>query len=255
MITSIRTNSEFLVRTFRSLASNHPRVLVSGTADYGMLAHLHHAYGQSTLDATVVDLCATPLFLNDWYANRTGRVVRTVQHDMLGFASEAPFDLIATHNFLGRFDATARRRLVTRWHRLLRPGGVVVTTQRVRPGARQAFTSYSAEEAAALGLGAEQSALRAGLAPPLARELHDWVRDYALAKISAVIQSTAQITDVLEACGFSVDLVDEGGGVSERHRDRPSSTAGRDTFRMRIIARRTGTALDCVDGGPRFDGG
>lgn len=238
LITSIRTNSDFLVRSFEPLARDHGRVLVSGTADYGMLAHLHHAYGGAPLDATVVDLCATPLLLNRWYAQRAGRVVQTIQSDVLSYTTNEPFDLIATHNFLGRFDDAARARLVATWHRLLRPGGVVVTTQRVRPHASASFSRYTPEEAAALAARANEAAVHAGMPAPAAAELAQAVREFALTKNSRVIRSPAQITAVFEACGFTVDVVDEGGGAVERHGDRPSSTAGLDTFRMRLRARK-----------------
>ena len=52
-----------------------------------------------------------------------------------------------------------------------------------------------------------------------------------------VIRTTREITDALEAEGFDVEFVDEGGGMSERERDRPSSADGTDTFRMRVMAR------------------
>jgi SAM-dependent methyltransferase len=238
LITSIRTNSEFLVRTFEPKARDHRRVLVSGTADYGMLAHLHHAYGAAPLQATVLDLCPTPLLLNRWYAKRAGRVVQTIQTDVLSYTTNEPFDLIATHNFLGRFDDPARARLVATWYRLLRPGGLVVTTQRVRPRASATVSRYTPEEAAALAVRAYEAATHAGIPSPDAAELAQVVRQYALAKNSHVIRSPAQITGVFEACGFTVDVVDEGGGAVERYADRPSSTAGVDTFRMRLVARK-----------------
>ena len=42
----------------------------------------------------------------------------------------------------------------------------------------------------------------------------------------------------LRELGFDVTLADEGGGLAERESDRPSSTAGLDTYRMRIVATR-----------------
>jgi len=54
VISSIRTNSAFLTRTFDGLALNHPRVLISGSADYAMLAHLWHAYAGRPLTIEAV---------------------------------------------------------------------------------------------------------------------------------------------------------------------------------------------------------
>jgi len=53
-----------------------------------------------------------------------------------------------------------------------------------------------------------------------------------------VIASPSEITASFERAGFDVTLADEGGGLAEREADRPSSTAGLDTYRMRIIATR-----------------
>ena len=52
-----------------------------------------------------------------------------------------------------------------------------------------------------------------------------------------MIRTTREITDAFEAEGFDVELVDEGGGMPERERDRPSAGDGTDTFRMRLVAR------------------
>jgi len=240
LITSIRTNTDFLAGAFRRLASSHSRVLVSGTADYGMLAQLHHAYGPAPLHATVVDLCPTPLMLNRWYGDRFGRTVRTVQHDAVSYADDTLFDLIATHNFLGRFDDANRQQLVANWWRLLRPGGEVVTTQRVRPLGQAGKTGYSEEQAEALAQLAADAAARAGFAAADTPTFRDTVREYARRKKSMAIRSTAEITACFESCGFTIDLLDEGGGTVERQHDRPSSTAGLDTFRMRVIARKPG---------------
>jgi SAM-dependent methyltransferase len=240
LITSIRTNTDFLAGTFRRLASSHPRVLVSGTADYGMLAQLHHAYGAAPLHATVVDLCPTPLMLNRWYGDRFGRTVRTAQHDAVSYGDDSPFDLVVTHNFVGRFDDASRRRLVANWWRLLRPGGQVVTTQRVRPHAPAGETGYPEDKAEELAQIAASAAARAGFTAADTAAFRDTVREYARRKKTMVIGSTAEITDCFESCGFAIDLLDEGGGAAERERDRPSSLAGLDTFRMRLIARKPG---------------
>ena len=124
-------------------------MLVSATADYSMLAHLRCAYGAegAALDATVIDNCETAVFLNEWYAARYQFPVTTECANILHYRSERPFDLVCTHNFLSRFDPESRRRLVARWHALLRVGGVVVTTQRVQPDATEEHGRPSLDEA------------------------------------------------------------------------------------------------------------
>jgi len=61
---------------------------------------------------------------------------------------------------------------------------------------------------------------------------------YALRKGAYVIESPAEIVAPFQRAGFEVNLVDEGGGQAERQADRPSSTAGLETYRMRLVASR-----------------
>jgi SAM-dependent methyltransferase len=239
IITSIRTNTPFLLGTLQRLAPSHPRVLISGSADYAMLAHLRQAYGARPLDVTMLDRCATPVAVNQWYAARYGMTMTPVCGDALAAETDRPFDLVCTHNFVGRFDPASRRRLIDRWHAVLRPGGVVVTTQRVRPGERGRHASYS--EAAARVLAGKVVEAAKAYAGPVGvpfDELGDATYEYALRKRAYAITSAAEIVDAFESAGFEVNVADEGGGQAERESDRPSSTAGLDTFRMRIIATR-----------------
>ena len=237
IITSIRTNTSFLLDTFERLADTHPRVLISGSADYGMLAHLKHAFGDRPLDVTLVDRCPTSVRLNQWYADRYGFPLTTVCDDVLAVRSDRPFDLVCTHNFVGRFDADARLGLARRWHALLRPGGVVVTTQRVRPGSREARTSYTPEEARELGATvAAAAAAYPGSLGVTPADLSQATFEYAMRKGTYIVTSPQEIVDTFERAGFEVRLADEGGGLDERRDDRPSSTAGPDTYRMRLMA-------------------
>jgi SAM-dependent methyltransferase len=239
IITSIRTNTTFLLSTLERLAPTHPRVLISGSADYAMLAHLREAYGARPLEATMLDRCATSVAINQWYAERYGMALTPVCGDALTVQSDRPFDLVCTHNFVGRFDDDARQRLVNRWHAVLRPGGVVVTTQRVRPGNRSRHSSYSDEEARALAARVvEAASTYSGDLGTTPEALRDVTYQYALRKRSYVIASPEAIVAPFERAGFEVNLADEGGGLEERETDRPSSTAGRETYRMRIVATR-----------------
>jgi hypothetical protein len=245
IISSTRTNSAFLTHTLCNNARRgaYPRVLVSCTADYSMLAHVKYAYDEAaaSLDATVVDRCATSILLNRWYADRYGLALTTMTGDILQYQPEAPFDVICTHSLLGRFDADGRRGLVRHWHAMLRPGGMVVTTQRIQPGNRMERSGYSEEDVNRISERAA-AALRA-LAAPLEitpEQLAAAVREYAARAGSGthVIRSPEALTGLFEREGFALELADEGGGEAERRRDRPSASAGTDTYRMRLIARR-----------------
>jgi SAM-dependent methyltransferase len=214
---------------------------MSATADYGMLAHLTYAYGQENkpLEATVVDRCETALLLNRWYADRYKIALTTACGDLLEYRADYPFDMVCTHNLLGRFDSESRRRLVAHWHTLLRSGGVVVTTQRIRPNNRDDRTVFVDEQARRLSehvvATARDHPQRLDIDPD---ELARTVFEYAIRKWGYVMRTSRELTELFEAAGFDISLSDKGGGISERNRDLPSSPAGKDTYRMRIIARK-----------------
>jgi SAM-dependent methyltransferase len=241
LITSIRVNADFLVATFRDLARDggYPAVLISGSADYGMLAHLRHAYADRPLDVTVLDLCDTPLLLNRWYADRHGMTLAARRRDVLEPATDGLFDAVCTHNFLGRFHPDPRRRVVARWHALLRPGGVVVTTQRVEP--RLAPESRQEADDRARALRARVAAAVASRTWPgpdadaLGEAAYEGWRRRA---DSYRVRSTREVTDAFEAEGFDLLRVDEGGGPAERFRDRGTPVFSTDSYRMRLVARR-----------------
>ncbi len=140
-----------LLSSLRELArtGQHPRVLISGATDYSLLAHVLRAYQleDAQLTASAVDICATPLYLSKWYADRLGADITTSVVDILDYQAPQPFDVICTHAFLGYFDATGRRRLIAQWKNLLRPGGRVVTIQRIRPDYTDEIVRFSAEHA------------------------------------------------------------------------------------------------------------
>ena len=241
VITSVRTNTDFLVRAFRDTRGDDSTLvaLITGSADYSLLAHVKHAcdLDHRRLDVTVVDRCATALRLNEWYGNRVGMAVETRCADVLDYTVDRPVDLICTHNFMGRFDADGRRRLVARWNACLKPGGRVITTQRIRPNSDLIQARYSEVEARDLSLRV------AGLArarPDIdvdPDELADAVYTYAIRKGTYVIRADREILEPFTEQGFEIVQADEAGS-SERLRDRPSSTAGGDTYRLRVIARK-----------------
>lgn len=115
---------------------SNPRVLITGTADYSVLAYViaaAQAVG-STPSIAVVDLCSTPLFACRWYAKRTGFDIATSSEDFLasnlGVANQT-WDVICTDAFLTRFTDDERRAVVQRWERMLNPTGRLITTVRI----------------------------------------------------------------------------------------------------------------------------
>jgi SAM-dependent methyltransferase len=242
LLSTIGTNTDFLVATLRRLADADTcrRVLISATADYGMLAHLLHAYRLAGVapEVTVVDMCETPLALNRWYAERAGATIHTCRANVLEFRADAPFDLVCTHSFLGRLTPEVRAGVVNKWHEVLRPGGRVVTVARVRYGAPVAgVTRYEPEEirefrARALELARAQ---QHELDLP-AEFIAEAAEHYAVSKRSRGFGTTEALRALFEDHGFALENFDSGG-EAERRRDRPSCpTLGWKSERFRIVA-------------------
>ena len=165
---SLKSDDDFLLPQLRTaLAGGARRILISGTADAGMLARIAACRDAAPdgLDITVLDCCPTPLALCRQYAERAGLPIRTVQADILNYIEGAEaYDLICTHSFLTFFDAAQRLQLVRQWHALLKPGGAVITAQRVRPDETALISRYPAEEVGALQDKAERLAALHGAA-------------------------------------------------------------------------------------------
>jgi hypothetical protein len=115
-----------------------PRALITGTADYSMLAYVSAATPAVT-SIDVLDLCATPLFACQWFAKRIGQRVRTLEDDLFATsAAQEAYDLICCDAFLTRFSSDETEKVVQAWARLLRPMGILVTTIRIHPRSARA---------------------------------------------------------------------------------------------------------------------
>jgi hypothetical protein len=145
-----------LYDAFRSHAETHgtqtrATTVITGAADYGMLAYVLNASDRGAVytDVHVIDQCTTPLIACEWYARLWGipteadddrkTAVRTTRANVLDIRAAVAkkmrgrVDLVATDAFLTRFPGDEASDVVRLWFRLLRPGGVVVTTVRVHP--------------------------------------------------------------------------------------------------------------------------
>ena len=193
LIKTITSDADFLDEALQSLAATgqFDRVLISGTADYGMLARVLHAYRMvgRVPDVTVVDICRTPLELNLWLAEREGAGIRTVHRDIFDFSARRPFDLICTHSFIVRF-LEQRTRLVKTWHDLLRSGGCVVTTARIRPDVSDVlrFSPLEVEAFKTRALELAQGCRDLGEEKP--ERIAEWAGEYAQRKITYPLTSS-----------------------------------------------------------------
>lgn len=111
------------------------RVLISGAADYGMLAHLAHGAKHSGIEPQfdVLDRCETTLAINKWYADRNGLRLRTIKVDATEFSPDHTYDLICTHSILPWFSDEERPRQFRRWRDWLAPGGRLCFGNRISP--------------------------------------------------------------------------------------------------------------------------
>ena len=169
-------HGEFYANAFRSWCDSmkqkkpHGRlnILVSGLADYAMLywvaQSIEHAE-RKRCTFHVLDICQTPLKACLWLTRRLfDQCNPPLSLDVLlyhrdiyknGFDPDS-FDLITSDAFLTRFEGVqAKVELFNEWIRVLRPGGRIITTARVKERAddikqsdRQAFI----ERAVSFGL-------------------------------------------------------------------------------------------------------
>ncbi len=203
----------FLIETLRGLAraGESSRVMVSGSADYSMPAHALWAYRaeSAALRLAVVDRCETPLALCRWYADRQGETIATDCRDVRDHEpSEAMMDVVFTNSFLGNFDPASRSQLVAAWRRHLRPGGKVVFTNRLRPGAAAVlgFDGVQARRfAEAARNEAEARHATLGLDPG---EAGRRAQAYAERFQSFPVRSVDEIARLLTEGGFAIELLD-----------------------------------------------
>ena len=66
-------------------------------------------------------------------AKKVSAAVKTHACDILDYDCTNPFDVVCTHGFLKQFTPEGRKSVVAKWRHLLRPGGKVVTTERIVP--------------------------------------------------------------------------------------------------------------------------
>ena len=150
----ILNDSRFIISQVRELAirDNCRRILITGTADYSMLAHIAWAFRStpSRPEITVVDRCQTALSINAWYARKYSLEINLVRSDLFEYDAPWQYDAICTHNILNFFSFDDRLRLTRKWHDLLRPGGCVVTMTRLRLGSDDKAGGFTPQQVSSI---------------------------------------------------------------------------------------------------------
>jgi len=188
--------------------SRPPRVLISGAADYSMLAHALAAFRGRGIEPafTVIDMCETPLHLNRRYPDRVSCRIQTRSESILDYAVPEPFDAICTHSILGWFLRAQRPDLAAVWRRLLRPDGLLITVHPLRPSGGDEPNRFDERQAQALRAIVADNALR--LAKILDADPQDVrlrAERYLRARYGRPVRSREEVLSIFESAGFVVD--------------------------------------------------
>jgi len=242
LITTPRDHAAFYrAALLEPIRAGARRLLVSGTADYALPACLLWVGQLAGVkpEITVLDICPTPLRLCEWYANRHGAAIVTAAVNILDYDAPAPVDVVATHSFLGRFSPGERQALMSRWHRLLRPGGRVVMVNRIRPDAPDVvrFTPDQVERFVGRVRQAAESAERT---PDISADtLVAMAQDYAAGHRMIPVRSTDEIVRLLEAGGFRIDQLTVGPVTSGKTQGPSGPTMSGGALYAQIVAIRS----------------
>ena len=236
-------HAEFYRRAFQSVTGDRgaPRVLVSGAADYSMLAHVLALYRERGLEpaVTVVDACDTALFLNRWYAERVSASVACTRCDILEYTDSAPFDAVCTHSFLVQFSPEQRVRLLAKWRQLLRPGGAVITVTRVRATAGTERVGFSPEQAQAFRATVlhKAEAMRDSLQVDTA-ELAQAAEIYMNGQRPWPVRTREEVQQLFETCGFRVDELSDAPVTTAAGQQPDGPAVPGSGVRVQVIATR-----------------
>lgn len=136
LVSSPTWHDEFYMDNLVSEFARAEQALVSGTADYSMLAYMLHARActRATTPILVADVCRTPLYACRYLARKYDEAgVRVCQCDIrkLPDVFGPTFDLIATDAFLTRFSRTEVPCVLQALARVSRSQAAFITTVRV----------------------------------------------------------------------------------------------------------------------------
>lgn len=193
-----------------ALASGGRDVLVCGASDPAMprlvLASLKRSGNSARI--CILDRCETPLDLSRRIFQSSASGISTCAADILTWKSAAQYDVITTHSLLGQFAPGLRSALFRKWFDLLRPGGRVVTVNRIRSDLSSTSFALDAIEQLADEVSARCRHVAAFKDVDI-DEVRAAVRAYAQTRRTNPVHSTEEIIDLCRAAGLTVLCADE----------------------------------------------
>jgi SAM-dependent methyltransferase len=236
LVTEPALHADFLREALAGVPGERPRVLVSGAADHALLAQLLLALGARRPAVTVLDICETPLLLNRWFAQRTGLAIGTHCCDILDYDEAGAFDAVCTHAFLGNFDAAGRATLMRKWQALLRPGGKVITVNRLRPGQPPQWVAFSVDQVWAYRARVEVAAKAHGLqVAGLGRAAETYAGRQAIFPLG----TAGELRALAEQAGFDIEHLSVAPLASAaQHEVNAPTVPGSDDYARLIAVRR-----------------
>jgi len=210
IVTTLTHHAPLYVAAMRPLIARGDcrRVLLSGSADYGILSVVLDAFSREgvTPEITVVDRCTTPLRLCRWYAERFGYAIDTVADDLAAFRAERPYDLICVHSLLSCVPVERHAAVVAAWHDLLCPGGVLLMANTLYLEAAGSRTRFSPQHVEDYRKRVFDAAARCPHpeALPESGGLERIAEAFAKRMEASVIASRRQLTDLMEGGGFEI---------------------------------------------------
>lgn len=127
--------SEFFIEEIaRRIKDGAKRILISGSADTGLLCIVAHAIQRAEQGAqiVIVDRCKTPLRQCREYADVLGLSVEFHECDVRRLEID-PVDIVIAHSFLLFFPEPDRQQVMESWAKNTRPGAAVLLFSPISP--------------------------------------------------------------------------------------------------------------------------
>lgn len=128
-------HTNFYLEILKEKIKDNSSILVSGTADYTILALIIEASKKLSVKPTItiIDICPAPLKICEWYSKKESFKVETIKFDILNDKQKCKgkFDIILTDAFLTRFDNENKKNILKFWKSVLAENGVITTTVRI----------------------------------------------------------------------------------------------------------------------------